>query len=529
METKGISRRGFLKGAVASAASITALGALSGCKTNGADTTGATSTDTVPTPSETMSTDIVVVGAGSSGICATVQAAQLGAQVVCLEKNAMLGGNGRGTEGMFAVGTEMQKEKGIEIAFREVISTEQEFFNYRPNALFWKDMVENSAENLQWLIDCGVQFSGVVDNYYGLGKIEAFHWFFDGKGDNYIEPMVQKAEELGATIMSETPATDLVIDESGMVAGVYATKKDGTVLRIDAKAVILASGGYANSSDTMMERGYDLTYSINQGIPGHDGDGLRMATAAGAKDVSRERCFLREPYSYGIDFFQPMSQTIHRGGPFLWVNDDAERYCNENCGAITPGCNSNAVHTQLQSFLIFDHALLTTLAENVADLEADVEDAVALCPGENVYKSETIEELAESAGLDPAALKATIDRYNELCLKGLDEDFNKPAEKMIALYTAPFYIFRQDLAFWTSIGGINTSRNMEVVTDLGEPVPGLYAIGTDGCELYRETYTMNVPASCQGNNLNSGRTAAEHAVASFQWLHSSEIERVYSS
>ena len=67
------------------------------------------------------------------------------------------------------------------------------------------------------------------------------------------------------------------------------------------------------------------------------------------------------------------------------------------------------------------------------------------------------------------------------------------------------------MAFWTSIGGVDTNRKMEVITAKGEPIPGLYAAGTDGCNLYRETYTMSVPASCNANNCNSGRTAARSA------------------
>jgi fumarate reductase flavoprotein subunit len=238
-----------------------------------------------------------------------------------------------------------------------------------------------------------------------------------------------------------------------------------------------------------------------------------MATAAGGADVSLQRCFLRDPYSYGIDFFGTMAQAIHRGGPFLWVNQDAERYCNENCGAFTPGNNSNAVHTQAKSFLIFDRGLLESLAQKVENLVQDVEAAVAKCPGKNIYKANTYAELAQKVGLNSNALNATTTRYNTLCRQGLDEDFNKPADKMIELATAPFYIFRQDLSFWTSIGGIHTNRKMEVINEAGIPVPGLYAGGTDGCELYRETYTMNVPASCNGNNCNSGRTAARNAVA----------------
>lgn len=510
----GFSRRSFLKGAAASAVGIAALG-LTGCGTNTSDNGEKEQGNQAPLNiSETITADIVVVGVGSSGVCATVQAAQLGAKVVLLEKNSFLGGNGAGTEGMFAIGSRMQQELGVgtEINFRDVIATEGEFFNYRINSLFWKDMVEASADNLNWLIDCGVPFSGVVDNYHGLGKINAFHWFKDGSGKNYIDAMIKKAEELGVDIRIKTPAKDLILD-NGRVVGIYAEKEDGTILQIDCKVVILASGGYANNEEMMKERGYDLTYSINHGVPGHDGDGLRMAITAGGADVSRERCFLREPYSHGINFFGSMTQAIHRGGPFLWVNEDADRYVNECCGAITPGNNSNAVHSQRKSFLIFDSSVLEALAKNVENLVEDVEEAVAKCPSNNIYKADTIEELAEKVGLDPAALRETVDRYNELCRKGVDEDFNKPADKMMELKKAPYYIFRQDLAFWTSIGGISTNRKMEVIDKMGEPVPGLYAVGVDGCELYRETYTMNIPASCNANNLHSGRVAAKNAVA----------------
>jgi fumarate reductase flavoprotein subunit len=510
-DNNNVSRRNFLKGSAAGAAGMAALGVLGACSPS---KSAGEAAPTKISPSSTMDADIVVVGGGASGMCATVQAAQLGKKVVLLEKNAALGGNGFGTEGMFAVGSDMQKKAGIEITFREIISTEQEFFNYRVNALAWKDMVQNSADNLAWLIECGVPFSGVVDNYHGLGKVPAFHWFKDGKGKNFIDAMAAKAKELGVNVMTSTPAIDLVLD-SGKVVGIYAKKEDGSVIQINCKAVILASGGYADNKEMMEDRGFDMTYAVWQGpAKGHDGDGLRMASAAGGADVSRQRTFLKDPYSYGINFFGTMTQAIHRGGPFLWVNQDAARYVNEACGAFTPGNNSNAVHTQKQSFMIFDHDLLVSLAKNVENLEADVEDAVKKCPGKNIYKADTIEELATQAGLDPKTLAATLDRYNTLCAQGVDDDFNKDATKMIALKTAPYYIFRQDLSFWTSIGGIHTNRKAEVITLKDEVIPGLYAVGTDGCELYRETYTMNVPASCNGNNCNSGRTAAKNAVAS---------------
>lgn len=492
------------------AGTLTALAStLGGCGSAGSTGNGANTEGTSYTPTETIDADVVVVGSGSSGICATVQAAELGARTYCLEKNSFVGGNGFGTEGIFGLGTSAQKAAGIEVpSFRTIIETDAEYFNYRINSLFWKDMVENSADNYEWLVSNGVEFSGVVDNYHGLGKVPCFHWFKDGKGENYITPMVDKAQELGATIMMSTPVVDLVFTD-GTVTGVYAKQEDGSIIQINAKGVVLASGGYANNDEMMLDRGYDLTYSINQGFAGHDGDGLTMAVEAGGNDVSLGRCFLRDPYIYGLNFFLPFSQGICRGGPLLWVNQDAERYVNENCGAITSGNNSNAVHSQKQSWMIFDDALASTFAQTIDGFRASLADAIASCPGDNIYQADAVAGLATAVGLDPDALTATVERYNELCHGGIDEDFNKEVDKMVVLETPPYYIFRQDLSFWTSIGGIDTNRKMEVINKQGDTVSGLYAVGTDGCQLYRETYTMNIPASCQGNNCNSGRTAAK--------------------
>ncbi|MEC4184008.1 FAD-binding protein [Adlercreutzia sp. R21] len=513
----GVSRRHFLQGAGLAAASVAAAGMLGGCAANGKEETLSETGDAAAAyePTESMDVDIVVVGSGSSGVAATVQAAELGANTLLLEKKDITGGNGRLTEGMFAINSQMQKDAGVgaDVTFTDIIAAEQEFFNYRINNLLWKDMVDASGDNIDWMASHGVQFSGVVDDYHGLGKFDCFHWFDNnGSGSCYIDPMIESAQSLGATVMTETPALDLII-EDGAVRGLYAEKADGGILQVNAKAVILTSGGYAQNEDIMLERGWDLTYSHNNGVEGHDGDGLRMANSAGAHDVSRERCFLREAYSFGIDFFADMSQTIHRGGPVLWVNQDAERYSNEGCGSFVPQCVGNAVHTQTASYMVLSKDVIDTFVGRTGyeGLMADMDDAAAQCPGDNVYKADTIKELAELQGLDAATLQATVDRYNELCDKGADDDFNKDAENLVALKTAPFYIFRQDMAFWTSIGGIDTNRKMEVVTSRGEAIPGLYAAGTDGCNLYRETYTMSVPASCNANNCHSGRVAARSA------------------
>ncbi|MDR1421924.1 MAG: FAD-dependent oxidoreductase [Coriobacteriales bacterium] len=514
--TREVSRRAFVKGA-GLLGSVAALGAMVSCApaeppADDKDTTAEDSAKAYE-PSEVIDVDVVVVGSGSSGICATVQAAEMGAVTYCLEKESVTGGNGRGTEGVFALGTSAQRDSGVQIpTFRELIETDAVFFNYRIDSLFWKDMVANSADNWAWLQDSGVLFSGVVDYYHDAGKVPCFHWFVDANGSNFIDPMATKAEELGATILTSTPAVDLIV-EGGVVKGVYAEKEDGSIIQINAKGVILASGGYAQNIEMMNERGYDMTYSANQGFPGHDGDGLRMAVSAGGEDVSRFRAFLRDPYIYGVTWNTMFSHIINNGGPELWINQDGERYVNEDCGIGTRDCYANAVRSQQRSWFILDQAQAERFAIIADTFLADLDAAVASNPDNNIFKRDTIEELATAAAFDPAALKATVDRYNELCHLGVDEDFSKPADKMLALETPPYYICRQDMSFHTSIGGIHTNRKFQVVDKNYKPIAGLYAVGTDGCELYRESYTMNIPASCQGNNVNSGRVAAREICA----------------
>ena len=178
-----------------------------------------------------MDVDIVVVGSGASVVAATVQAAELGATTLLLEKSDVTGGNGRLTEGMFAIGSQMQKELGVGdgVTFTDIIAAEQEFFNYRINNLLWKDLADASGENIDWMASHGVKFSGVVDDYHGLGKFDCFHWFEEGSGRNYIDPMLESAQKLGAVVMADTPALDLVV-ENGAVKGLYAEKPDGSIL-----------------------------------------------------------------------------------------------------------------------------------------------------------------------------------------------------------------------------------------------------------------------------------------------------------
>ena len=135
---------------------------------------------------------------------------------------------------MFGVNSSLQQEQGIEISFAEIINEELDFFAYKIDPSFWRDLYDYSGANLDWLRDNGVKFSGVVDNY-GVGRVETFHWYDGTAVECYIEPMKAKADECGVQTLLETRGRELIQDEAGTVVGIYAEGADGSVVQINAR------------------------------------------------------------------------------------------------------------------------------------------------------------------------------------------------------------------------------------------------------------------------------------------------------
>ncbi|MDD5807074.1 MAG: FAD-binding protein, partial [Eggerthellales bacterium] len=133
--------------------------------------------------------------------------------------------------------------------------------------------------------------------------------------------------------------------------------------------------------------------------------------------------------------------------------------------------------------------------------------------GDCLYSADTIEELAGFFGLDPKALVAEIDKYNAYCEAGEDGDWCKDPMFMMPLKNPPYYITKPETLFLMTIGAVFTDGNGQALDKNNNPIEGLYAIGVDGCMLYRNVYTIDVPASCCGNSVNMGRHAADHACA----------------
>ena len=500
-----LTRRGFVNVSVAAAG--TALAGAFAAKAAQAE-----EADYASQVAQTVDCDIVVVGAGISGLAAAVEAANEGANVVLLESQEQAGGNGNMISCVMGVGTKMQEKLGIDIKPADVIETELKTFNCSVDGSRWADVVRNSAENIDWLVEQGVVFCGLVDDYHGNGVLDTAHEFTEETGRDggtcYVPQMVDRFQSLGGTFMTSTPARQLIMD-ADKVAGVYAEGADG-VIQVNAKAVILATGGYANSTDILTQCGYNPDKVAVFGMPGHEGDGISMGLAAGARSWLDNSSLMEYPMNPALG---KDSSTLANNASTIWVNGDGKRFANEACGKEVPARPALALRAQETPFALLSQAQIdgmddisegTTAADFVAQA---VQDGA-------IFQGDTIAEVAQAAGVDPDGLEATVEEYNGFCEAGSDDYFGKDPSFLVSYEDGPFYLVPNDGVFFlTTIGGLDTTPTCEVRAEKGGVVEGLYAVGVDGVELYRGLYTIDIPGSCNANNVNSGRTAAKQACA----------------
>ena len=480
---------------------------------------------------EEIDCDIAIVGAGASGLAAAVEAGDSGLVTVVIENAPDTGGNIIGVEGCFGIGSSMQKELGIEVDPGALIRSELEQAQYRIGGCNYTDMVHASGDNVDWLQEHGVLFGGVDTD---LGTERVFHRFETGNGAlSYVPQMTEAAQNAGVQFIFETHADALVQDESGTVCGVYATKKDGTTIKVNSKAVVVATGSYMSNEQYMLELGCPVDKIDYLGRAGYDGAGHDMCIAAGARSNRGNSSPLGAVKVAGLP-------TKFQGGKFfyvgfntpdsMWVNQNGERFTNEEfakdnfCLMVNPAVINEETYVlmdapKMEAFIGGDEAAQSIDAAKAA-LDAASDDGVAagwqeLADGielGEIFKGETLAELAEQAGMDPNTLITSVERYNESCAAGSDRDFGKAPELLLPIEEGPFYLVHLTIEILCVTGSVKTDRNFSAVDLYGKAIPGLYVVGIEGAMLWANVYTINISGACNANSVNSGRTAVRHAI-----------------
>lgn len=369
MNLQNMSRRKFLAGVGimggAMATGLSACAPSSRTDANDQKSDAGQKSQPDPTPTKEHEADIVIIGCGTSGLAAAVEAGQEGISCIVLDKAESYGGNAPAVEACFAVGEKLAEEQGVEYTVADIILRELEYSNYRTDGVMWTDLVSSSEENYYWLSDCGVRFSGRVEK--GSGLIPVAHVFDVNPSDGlaaYATPMHDLAEKLGTEFCFGMTAFKLKQDESGAICGVYANNSDDEPELFKCKAVILASGGFANDHELLARSdwaGKASEFMVNA-IQINNGDGYKMASEVGAGNTVPHSCSINTAYIYSLGDKKAPGRTLSTSPTVLWVNENATRFVNEDFAVKTNRqAITNPLRNQKEHFAFFDRGTAETI------------------------------------------------------------------------------------------------------------------------------------------------------------------------
>ncbi len=471
--------------------------------------------------------DIVVIGSGVSGLAAAVTAAEGGARVVVFEKQRSIGGTSNFFDGMFAVESEMQRERYIGYSRDEAFTNIMEYSHWRANPRLVRVIVNESGATIGWLRSLGVDF---VDATTNMPEAPLSYHVVRGQGASVIKALAAVAKKKGVDIRVAAPVVQ-ILRRGGAVSGVIA-EEDGQRIEADAKAVVIASGGYANNKEWIKKyAGFDLDVNlIPVGNVDKNGDGIRMAFELGAADHALGLLELHAVGPVGPQF--PMKNSIEfiAAQPDLWVDPSGLRFCNEGIAFYDSDAgNANARYKEGFTYRLFDDSIKETVMEkgiekNIgmdnppgskpAGFDKEIQAAVESGTTE-VMVGNSVEELAVKMGVEPAVLSATVAEYNKFCAQGHDEFFAKKPKYLRPLKGPKFYAVKAHTIFLGTLGGIKISERMEVLDKKGKEIPGLYAVGFDAAGgMYGDSYSIKVSTGMSAAfATNSGRLAGRNATA----------------
>ena len=420
--------------------------------------------------------DVVIIGAGGAGLSAAIEAADAGASVLVLEKGTVTGGTTSVSQGLIGgYDTYIQKAQGVELTYEEMYDNLASNASYRLDPELMGITVKESGASVDWLherVDVPFQAEALV----GYGPLAMMH-VVEGAGAALTDALTKAAEASGVTIMLETKATSLVM-EDGAVAGVVATGADGSEATYPCKAVVIAAGGYSMNVELAARFTPELAGTMGIGHPNATGDGIIMAANVGActSHTDSMMCVMKD-YTIMTEG-TPTSAAANVKGftslpNMIMVGAAGTRFCNEDAkGYMSQDLNRPAFDQMHKDELDY----VWMISDQTA---VDATEGKTVRGEDRAYVSgDTPEALAEAMGVDPAGLAATIEAYNAAVDAGFDAEFGRvPTQKLeppfLALPVTPCSII--------TYGGIARNKDSEVIRADGEPIPGLFCAGETSC------------------------------------------------
>jgi len=505
---------------------------------------------------ETLETEVLVVGCGTGGWIATMTAAEEGAKVLVLEKRETPTGI---REDIGAIDSKLQLASFGEHPEFKIDKTEalQEIVRYGGGYVdsdLIKVWINNSAELVDWLTDLmestGDWFMSLEGGVGNLDHPERDKAFATGHSPHKTAQGQEKNVSTSSTFRDfcdatgnvewrcQTALVKLDLDADGKVVGVIAQDlTDEHYIRVKAsKGVIMATGGYATNTEMMLAL-QPQTMKMKANVPigsTDDGSGIKAMMWAGANldpthcSMMFNRCSVKPDETAG---YQTNGKWYWFGEqPFLKVNLNGERFCNESgpYEFMLHSMYMQPYHTYVDVFDAnnkkyceqFDEVGCCRLFPFPNGAESNMPyDYVwgQMTEGENSHlaqgylqKADTLEELAEKLNLPVDKFVATVNRYNTLCARGKDEDYGKAPHRMTPVDTAPFYGIRTCAWHLTTLNGCRINTDMQVIREDGTVIEGLYATGDCTGGFFAQTYPNLFTGLACGRTMTFGRRAAKN-------------------
>lgn len=572
---EGLTRRSFITGAGVTVAAV-ASGALVGCasgsgSSNSTSETTATADgltseitgqkwafeiapDSIPDNeiANTVENDVVVIGAGTSGLVTAAHLLEEGIGVTIIAQSPSPVGRGGS---IFVMGSKLMDEMGVSIDVPTAYKKMMGYHSFLIDQDKWWLHANRSREAMDWLIDtmtAGSSYGGndltpVLEAHYEdpeeiMSEYWGTHDFIGGPNaptstrenpqQDVVENLGAYCESMGGDPHYSVTAEYLIREDenTGRVTGVVAKEKDGSYTKyIGTKAVVLATGDFGQDVDMVHKYCPEWVWPISGGV--YSGAGHKMGLWAGA---AWQKTGMSAPMVFNFQYVMICSQV--RAFQGLLLNKEGKRFSNED-NVLSHASLAALDQTDMASYAIWDTAYAangpwgddfyggpSVAGENGENLIAAWDNFCATV-GEKIqmngaaftidmYKADSFEELAEKLDLPAEEVTASVERYNEFCAAESDEDYHKRTSLLMPITTPPYYICRCEPWFLVATGGLQTNLNMQVLDTEGEVIPGLYGVGTIVGDMYANCYSTHFPGhNLGGNCLTFGYVAAEAIAA----------------
>jgi fumarate reductase flavoprotein subunit len=483
---------------------------------------------------EKLKTDVVVMGSGGAGLGAAISAREAGAKVIVFEKRRVVGGISVRGMGIFAVESRLQREKNLPFTKDDAFKLFMERSDWKPSARLVRAYINKTASTIDWLENMGVEFE-LSDQYsFPTCVNQTGHLVKSpavgtqpSAAAHMIKVMKEKAEEIGVEIRNETGIKK--IEKKGKEYLVTAEHTDGNSLQVETKTVVIAAGGFSHNEEMLKNHGGGYTLNkdmwVNHDIP-LTGEGIQMAWGLGADQdgmCPQFTSFIPGGTVIMIPEIIGLIGLIGWSLPYLWVNQDGERFMDEANGDTTHICNSIIRQKDKCSYIIIDSATANYLDENGPEITGyihrkmgSIEEMVKVAiekGADNIFMAESLGDLAKQLKIDPDALQKNVDEYNKCCENNYDALFAKDPRYLKPVKEPKFYAFKRRLGAYGTVGGIKINERAEVVDKDSEIIPGLYAAGdcANGIHTHHYSLVYIFWGSTLGFAINSGRIAGENA------------------